>query len=460
MSSIPRRWLLLLALCCAAWPGLAAERPAFPWWPAVPRQIAASSPVAFVNVNVVPMDAERVLERHTVVVRDGHIAEVGPAESVEVPADAERLEAEGWYLMPGLADMHLHLSGGSPHWANDLFLFLANGVTAVREMWGSPQYLGWREAIARGAVLGPTLLLASPGMDGPGGHFTNFTPPITTPEQARWTVAYYRALEYDYIKVYSDLTLEVYTAILEEARAQGINVVGHVPSRVGLSNVLAAGQYSIEHLYGFGDVASSTGWMMTGVLDETRLRELAALVREAGVWVTPTLAVSLVSLGQVPALWQRPEMRYVSPALKGGFAHPTQTPPSRDLSLYEANSKQVLKILHDCGVKLLLGVDSGFRYMLPGFSIHDELRLRVEAGLTPYQVLRTGTANVAEFLDSQDYAGTVAVGKRADLLLLQGNPLEDVRNVSRRLGVMVNGQWLSEEWLRERLEEIARSYGN
>jgi imidazolonepropionase-like amidohydrolase len=406
------------------------------------------------------MDAERVLERHTVVVRDGRIAEVGPAESVEVPADAERLEAEGWYLMPGLADMHLHLSGGSPHWANDLFLFLANGVTTVREMWGAPQYLGWREAIARGAVLGPTFLLASPGLDGAGGHFASLTPSVTTPGQARQAVAYYRALGYDYIKVYSDLTLEVYTAILEEARAQGIKVVGHVPSRVGLSNVLAAGQYSIEHLYGFGDVASSTGWMMTGVLDETRLRELAALVREAGVWVTPTLAVSLVSLGQVSTMWQRPEMRYVSPALKGWFAHPAQSSPNRDLALYEANSKQVLKILHDCGVKLLLGVDSGFRYMLPGFSIHDELRLRVEAGLTPYQVLRMGTANVAGFLDSQDYAGTVAVGKRADLLLLQGNPLEDVRNVSRRVGVMVNGQWLSEESLRERLEEIARSYGN
>ena len=112
------------------------------------------------------------------------------------------------------------------------------------------------------------------------------------------------------------------------------------------------------------------------------------------------------------------------------------------------------------GVKLLFGVDSGFRYQLPGFSIHDELRLRVEAGLTPYQALRMGTANVAEFLQSPDHAGTVSVGKRADLILLQANPLNDVGNVSRRMGVMVGGLWLSEEWLRERLEEIARSYGN
>ncbi len=459
MSSIPRRWLLLLALCCAGWSELPPNSTAVRWGPAVPRQIAASSPVAFVNVNVVPMDAEGLLERHTVVVRDGRIAELGPADSIEIPSDAERIEAEGWYLMPGLAEMHTHFGSDDRDWEKDLFLFLANGVTTVREMWGQVR-LRWREAIASGAALGPRLYVASPGMDGAGGHWTSVTPPVTTPEQARRMVAYYRALGYDFIKVYTDLTLEVYQAILEEARAQGIRVVGHVPTRVGLANALAAGQASIEHLYGFGDVASSTGWMTTGVLDETRLRELAALVREAGVWVTPTLAVSLVSLGQVSALLQRPEMRYVSPALKGGFAHPTQTPPSRDLSLYEANSKQVLKILHDCGVKLLLGVDSGFWYMLPGFSIHDELRLRVEAGLTPYQVLRMGTANVAEFLQSQDHAGVVAAGKRADLLLLQGNPLEDVRNVNRRVGVMVGGQWLSEEWLRERLEEIARSYGN
>jgi len=448
------RWLPGLVLACASCPGCALAGPA------VPRAVSASTPVAFVNVSVIPMDAERVLERHTLVVRDGRIAEVGEAVSVEVPADAERIEAEGWYLMPGLAEMHTHFGSDDRDWAKDLFLFVANGVTTVREMWGSPRYLRWRDAIAAGVALGPRVYACSPGMDGAGGRFASFTPPITSPEQARQAVAYYRALGYDYIKVYSDLTLEVYTAITEEARTQGIKVVGHVPTRVGLANVLAAGQASIEHLWNFPEQAFSNGSMVSGVLDETRLKELAAQVREAGVWVTPTLAVSLVRLGQVPALLQRPEMRYVSPAFKSWLAHPIQTPSSRDLSLYEANAKRVLKILHDSGVKLLFGVDSGFYYQLPGFSIHDELRLRVEGGLSPYQVLRMGTANVAEFLGSDEHAGTVAAGKRADLLLLQGNPLEDVRNVSQRVGVMVGGRWLSEEWLQERLEQIARSYGN
>lgn len=453
-SSQRRQWRLGLALACAAWAGWAGAGPA------VPLTLPASTPVAFVDVNVVPMDAERVLERHTVIVRDGRIAEVGPAETVEIPPDAERIEAEGWYLMPGLAEMHTHFGSDDRHWRNDLFLFVANGVTTVREMWGQVRYLRWRDAIAAGVALGPRVYACSPGMDGAGGRFTSLTPPITSPEQARQAVAYFRALGYDYIKVYSDLTLEVYSAIIEEARVQGIKVVGHIPRQVGLTNVLSAGQSSIEHLWNFPEQAFSNGSMVTGSLDEMRLKELAAQVREAGVWVTPTLAISLVRLGQVPALLQRPEMRYVSPALKAWFAHPTQAPSSRDLSLYEANAKQVLKILHEGGVRLLFGVDSGSKYVLPGFSVHDELRLRVEAGLTPYEVLRTATANVAEFLDSPDYPGGVAVGKRADLILLQANPLADVGNVNRRVGVMVGGVWLSEEWLRARLEEIARSYGN
>jgi hypothetical protein len=454
MSPILRRWLLGAALACVGgWAAGAPKR-------AVPRQIAASSPVAFVNVNVVPMDADRVLERHTVIVRDGRIAELGPADSIAVPADAERLEGEGRYLMPGLADMHTHFGSDDTDWEKDLFLFLANGVTTVREMWGQVR-LRWREAIASGAVLGPRLYVASPGMDGAGGHWSSVTPPVTTPEQARRTVAYYRALGYDFIKVYTDLTQEVYEAILEEARAQGIRVVGHVPRRVGLANVLAAGQSSLEHLWNYPEQAFSNGSPYSGVLDETRLRAVAAQIGDAGAWVTPTLAVGLVPLSQVPVLRERPEMRYVSPAFKRWFDHPLQHfGTNSDLTLFEANTKAVVKVLEDSGVKLLLGVDSGFRYLLPGFSIHDELRLRVEAGLSPYQVLRMGTVNVAEFLASDEHAGTVAVGKRADLLLLEANPLEDVRNVGRRAGVMVGGRWMSEEWLQQRLEEIARVYGN
>jgi imidazolonepropionase-like amidohydrolase len=172
------------------------------------------------------------------------------------------------------------------------------------------------------------------------------------------------------------------------------------------------------------------------------------------------MAVGTVSRDQIPGLERRPEMRYVSAEMKRWFQDPTNVAPNRDLSRNEANEKVVLKALHDAGVMLLLGLDSGFRYVLPGYSIHDELRLRVEAGLTPYQVIRMGTVNPAEFLNRQEEMGTVALGKRADLILLQENPLADVANLSKRLGVMVGGRWFSEARLRERLEEIAQAYGN
>lgn len=440
------RWVtgLFLFYCASAWP----------------QVIPASSPVAFVGVNVVPMDEERVLARQTVVVRGGRIADIGPVEQIVIPPDAVRIPSSGYYLMPALADMHIHEVNNNPNWANDLFLYVANGVTTVREMWGTANYLGRRQAIDSGATLGPRMIVASPGMDGPGGSFSSVQSPIATPAQARQAVADYQAAGYDFIKVYTDLTPDVYAAICDEARRRGIKVVGHIPRRVGLTAVLQAGQYSIEHIVAGGfDAATSTGSLTTGVVNEAQVQAIAAAIREAGAWLTPTLLAGAISYNQVPALEARREMRYVSPQLTAWLRSPLCCCASGDRSRYLANAQQILKTLHDGGVKLLLGVDSSYRYLLPGFSIHDELRLIVEAGLTPYQAIRMGTVNAAAFMDRLQDRGTVEIGKRADLLLVAGNPLEDVAYLRRRFGVMAEGQWLPDPWLRGRLEETALSYG-
>lgn len=428
--------------------------------PELPPEAGPWSPVAFVNVNVVPMDEERVLERQTVIIRYGQIEAVGPVDAVEAPEDAERVECESCYLMPGLADMHTHLVYGNRHWDNDLFLFLANGVTATRVMWGSAQYLSWREAIASGAVVGPRLFVASPGMDGPTGHWAASEPPITTPAQAWQAVAAYKRAGYDWIKIYTDLTPEVFAAVMEAARAHGMKVVGHPPTRVGFLNAAAAGQYSMEHLMGIGEMASSTGSTATGDLDPAILAEAAAVLRDAGVWSTPTLAIATMSQDRVPELRERPEMRFVSPQFKAWFDDPRSAGPSRRNERRENNLKQIVKALREAGARLLLGVDSGFRYALPGYSIHDELEMMVGAGLTPYQVIRTGTADAAEFLERAHEMGTVEAGKRADLILLQENPLADVAKIRKRAGVMAAGRWFSEKRLREKLEGIALVYGN
>ena len=211
--------------------------------PDVPWEIEPGRDIVFRNVTVVPMDEERVLSNQTVVVRDGRIVSMGPAESIDAPEQAESIDAEGLYLMPGLADMHSHFLHGNPHWQNDLFLYLANGVTAVREMWGSTEFLRWRDLASSSGVPAPTLYISSPGMDGPESRFAPGTPPVTTAEQARWTVATYKWQGFDFIKVYTDLRPEVYQAILEEAARQGLRVVGHAPSRVPFETVVASGRH-------------------------------------------------------------------------------------------------------------------------------------------------------------------------------------------------------------------------
>lgn len=425
--------------------------------PELPREIRTSLPVAYIGVNVVPMDSERVLEKQTVITRDGRIVRLGPMDTVEIPEDAERIEAGDWYLMPALADLHAHFVVG-PNWENDLFLFLANGVTSVREMGGSTPHLQWRQAIASGAALGPRLHLASPMMDGPGGRLTALIPAVSSLSQARRLVVTYKTAGYDYIKIYNDLTPDVYAAIMAEARAQGIKVVGHTPYRVGLIEVLSFGQYSIEHFTGIGEPASLTGAVGFEVLDESRLKILAEMVRAAETWTTPTLLVSSISHDLIPSLRQRPEMRYASPQMRALFDNRTDWPAVRDMAQFVSNLKMILRALHAADAGMVLGTDSGCRYILPGFSVHDELRLVVEAGLTPFQAIRLGTANAAAFLEQQGELGTVEAGKRADLLLLQENPLQDVANLNKRVGVIVDGRWLSEKHLRERLEEIAGSY--
>jgi imidazolonepropionase-like amidohydrolase len=416
--------------------------------------------VAVLNVNVIPMDEERIVAGQNVVIRDGLITDIGPVDQVMVPDSALEIDGTGRYLMPGLADMHIHIGGTTTEVRNDHILYLANGITTVREMWGDQQTLAEREAGASG-LFGPTIYAASPGMDGPGGPWAGFTAPITSVDQAISTVRQHHAAGFDFIKVYNLLAPAIYQAIVDEATALDIRVVGHVPQAVGLEASLAAQQASMEHLLGFSIGASSTGSIINGTMDLARVRALAEISRDAAGWHTPTLFVTPIGREKIREIRSSPEFRYLSPSktqsyFNGFFQGLTTSLAQRA----EANMKAVTKIIRNTGGNLLLGTDAGFGYMIPGFSIHDELRIMFEAGLTPYEVLSACTSDAARFLQGQDLFGTVAVGMRADLLLLESNPLENLDNVRNRVGVMVRGQWLPEEWLQTRLREIAASYGN
>lgn len=417
---------------------------------------------AFTNVNVVPMDEERVLRNHTVVVRNGRIVEVGPANAVSVPGDAQRIEAGGKYLMPGLSEMHGHtpVPEGDPtskFVADMMFLYAANGVTTVRGMLGGPGQLELRAMVNRGELIGPTLYLAGPSFN--GGT-------VTSPEQGAQRVRDQRAEGWDLLKIHPQgFTRDNYDAVALAAQEVGIRFGGHVPPDVGLIHAIRMGQQTFDHMDGYLEY---TGGINSSI-DADRLAEAVRLTREAGAAVVPTMVlweIGIVGLGDVDELRARPEMQYWPQQTVDGWARNVRNRRSSqeydvELALLHAeNRNRTLKALSDGGVTILMGTDSPQIFSVPGFSLHREMQAMIDAGMSAYEVLASGTRNVGEYFQSHDTFGTVAVGRRADLILTNSNPLEDVANVADRAGVMVRGNWLPEEVIQQRLAEIAAGFAN
>jgi imidazolonepropionase-like amidohydrolase len=422
-------------------------------------------PVAFLNVNVVPMDGERTLENQTVIIQDGLIQTIGDYGTVAAPPDARLIEAAGLYLMPGLVDMHVHIKE-----ENELLLFVANGVTAVRDMWGTtgvqlrmgfPDQLDLRDRINQGRLLGPTIYAAGPIMEGDPPTMP-LMPVFRTPEEARESVAWQKAQGYEFVKVYDNLTPETYAAILMAARDQDLPVVGHVPRQVGLDAVLAGSQRTIEHLSGYIDPEAAAF-----IIPEDQLHHYAVLTRQAGVWNIPTIALfqKIGPGSDIEKLGNQPGMEYVSPFMRAlwplfagqmsqSLAYEGPDYPGRIDEIY----KQMTRALHENGAGILLGTDTDNPYLAPGFSLHEELGHLVEAGLSPYEALAAGTRNAALALGRLDEFGAIEPGKRADLLLLAANPLDDVANANLRVGVMLRGRWLPESELQIILAGLKESY--
>jgi imidazolonepropionase-like amidohydrolase len=444
---------------------------------------ANNGTVAFVNVNVIPMDRERVLRDQTVVVRDGRISRIGPAARTKAPKGALRIDGRGRYLMPGLVDMHTHLFSDDefPDELADeeLFIMLANGVTTVRLMIGTPEHLTYRESIAKGELLGPTLYVASPQITGrkQGAIFNGRV--VTTPEEARGAVRDFKTAGYDFIKLTNFITRPVYDAVIETAKEIGIRVVGHVDTRVGVARALEAGQ-QIEHLDAYlesvlkddspiktsvSDIGlfRKQNWESLDFIDERKVREIARATARAKVYSTPTLTFFKIAFGTGASedeIRARPDFQFVpSKTREAWFAANkrlwAQPPTETRRREYVRVRNLLVKEIHDAGGKIMAGSDSPELFLLYGFSLHREIKNLTEAGLSAYAALEAATRNPAEFLGTLKTAGTIEEGKRADLLLLTANPLEDVTATERRAGVMVRGRWLPEDELKRRLDEIA-----
>ena len=426
---------------------------------------------AFVDVTVVPMDSEVELAHQTVLVEHGRITAIGSAGTTLVPASATAIPGAGKWLVPGLIDMHVHFND-----EHDGLLYVANGVTTVRNMWGFPQNLDERERAKRDdpSYVGPAVYTAGPIVDGdppvwPTSHV------VHDAKEADAEVAAQKAAGYDFIKVYDNLTLPAYDALVAAAKRAGLRFAGHVPKAVGLAHALAAGQASIEHLTGYlaaAQDASSKASALTGDaqrietakhLDASKLPALAQQTADAHLANCPTLIVlNRFAELEHPDPHAHPEIRFVSPMISSswtsgddfrakGMTHASWQ-ALRDMNAFRA---KVVKALADAGAPLLAGTDTGNPFVVAGFSLHDELALLVGAGLTPYQALAAATANAATWIGDR-YIGRIEVGGRADLVLLDADPLTDIAAITHRSGVMLRGHWHPQAELAAQLEALAK----
>ncbi|MGE0555562.1 MAG: amidohydrolase family protein [Gemmatimonadales bacterium] len=441
-------------------------------------QAPRDPPTAFVGVAVIDMVDEQVQRDRTVVVWDDRIVAVGPRSEVPIPPDARRIEGRGRFLIPGLTDAHVHFRADTAVNAALLRLHLSYGVTSVLNLSGRPEVLAAKRAVADGALLGPTIYSSGPIHDDSTLTFADGERLVE--EEA--------AAGYDFVKVYNRLSRPAYWGMISAARRVGIPVVGHVVRSLDgdgfagcdearivcrcehcFETTLTSGQRAIVHMeevqYGF---FRSHAFRHPVPLARMRpaIPGLARRVAESGIWVIPTLEVYRNiprQLDSLDAVLARPEMRYMPRAMTDRWrrdSNPYLESMTPDVVPGFRESYALLAELtlafQRAGVRLLAGTDVGVPSVIAGLGLHWELQHLVEAGLTPWEALATATRLPGEFLGRGAF-GTIRSGQRADLILLDANPLDAIANTLRQAGVMARGRWLDGPTVAGMLRELAEA---
>lgn len=417
--------------------------------------------IVLANVNVVPMDRERVIARTTVIVTDGVIASIGT--KAKPPAGTRVIDGKGAWLMPGLADMHNHVTS-----RDDLSLLLANGVTTMLNMGEATNaFVGRvRLGVAKGDIAGPQIFAAFVVDGDPQyGHFV-----VRTADEARAIVRLAKANGYSFMKVYTNLSAEAFAALATEGKAQGIGIVGHNVAAVGLAKQLAAGQAMVAHVeeFFYGFFPEPPAGDQQAPPDDARIAEAIALVKAHGTFVTSDLFTYRAIAAQfgkpevVKAYLAASEARYLAPSDRIDWARSGYQKKAVDLSRRVAFEARFVKAMADAGVPLITGGDApSIPGLVPGFALHGEIDAMLAAGLTPWQALSAATRTPGEFIAKTVPGavkfGVIAPGYRADLLLVADNPLEKPATLRAPLGVMVGGRWYDRAALDAMLGGVAAS---
>src|SRR5882762_1550166 len=444
-----------------------------------PGPTAASSPsLVILHVSIIDATGTPAQADMSVTIQGNRIVRITKSGKAKLPANARVLDAKGKFLIPGLWDMHVHtifgdwIPGGKEV---SLPLFVANGITGVRDMGGDlDTLLEWRKQIASGSLLGPRMIIAGPMLDGPKSRFPSSLS-IASPEEGRKAVDDLKAKGVDFIKVQSFIQRDAYFAVADETKKQGMVLVGHVPDAVRASETVAAGQKSIEHLTGvFEGCSTAEDQLLKGpkgplrflqTYDPARCDALIASFAHNHTWQVPTLVwergqwlVDVTDISRDPNLkfapssWQQKSW----PQFTKGILAELDTDTVADRRRFVKKELDVIRAMRDAHVPLMAGTDTAAGVdVLPGFSLHTELEYFVEAGLSPMEALQTATRNPAEFLGLLSETGTVEKDKTANLVLLDANPLEDIRNTRKVRAVFLNGRLLTRQDLDQLLDRIS-----
>ncbi len=422
------------------------------------------------NVNLVSMDGSgKVLENQKVVVSNGKITHIGEVR-IKFANEPLFIDGRGKFLIPGLAEMHAHVPP-----VNDLEpmkevlkLYALNGITTIRGMLGHPKHLELRSKIASGEIMGPRFFTSGPSVNGQS---------VSSPGAGVEMVRQQKKAGYDFLKLHPGLSREKFDSIAASAQREGIPFAGHVSYQVGVWRAIEAGYSSIDHLDGFVESlvpgianipeqeAGIFGIFIAKQADANRIPQLMKALKEKSIWVVPTQALAERWFSPEKTseeFRQDPEMKYMNAQTLNQWTNAKNS--LMENPKYNADEvrdfirlrQQLIKACQQNGVGLLLGSDAPQVFNVPGFSLHHELRYMVDAGLSPYQALMSGTANVGKYFNRPDM-GVIKVGAVSDLVLLSANPLIEINNTQKIEGVMLGNLWLSKEYIAAELKKLEKN---